>query len=74
LPPLGDLIADIERDALHREILRTQGAVSTHYDRDALGRRTAARTGSPYALPASYAPGEHRIAKFGEAERNSDVS
>ncbi|WP_231502465.1 hypothetical protein, partial [Paracidovorax avenae] len=30
------LIADIERDALHREVLRTQGTLSTRYALDAL--------------------------------------
>jgi hypothetical protein len=32
-------IADFERDELHREILRTQGALTTRYQLDPLGRR-----------------------------------
>ena len=36
------LISDIERDALHREIHRTQGQVQTRYALDPLGRRQGA--------------------------------
>jgi YD repeat-containing protein len=39
----GEVISDIERDAVHREISRSQGALHSHYQRDALGRRTAQR-------------------------------
>ncbi len=34
----GDVIADIERDRLHREKSRTQGALISRYQRDTLGR------------------------------------
>ncbi|MDH5858728.1 DUF6531 domain-containing protein, partial [Lampropedia aestuarii] len=34
----GHLICDFERDALHREVLRTQGALTSRYGHDALGR------------------------------------
>ncbi|ADX46313.1 RHS repeat-associated core domain protein [Paracidovorax avenae ATCC 19860] len=44
------LIADIERDALHREVLRTQGTLSTRYALDALGRRTGSWTRSGLGL------------------------
>jgi len=40
------LIADIERDALHREVLRTQGTLSTRYLLDPLDRRTGSWTRS----------------------------
>ncbi|MGL4234036.1 MAG: RHS repeat-associated core domain-containing protein, partial [Casimicrobium sp.] len=33
------LIADIERDSLHREILRTQGSLTTRFALDPLGRK-----------------------------------
>ncbi len=36
------LISDIERDALHREVHRTQGQVQTRYALDPLGRRQGA--------------------------------
>lgn len=50
-PGVHQLIADIERDDLHREILRSQGSISTGYDRDPLGRRTGSLTGGDYGLP-----------------------
>ena len=37
----GHTLSDIERDALHRETLRTQGALQSRYGYDALGRLTA---------------------------------
>ena len=36
-------LADFERDGLHREVLRTQGALATRYQLDPLGRRLASR-------------------------------
>jgi RHS repeat-associated protein len=38
------LIADIERDDLHREILRTQGGLTSRYAYDAVSRRTGSWT------------------------------
>jgi len=35
----GELISDIERDDLHREVLRSQGALSTRYGYDDMGRK-----------------------------------
>ncbi len=40
------LIADIERDALHREVLRSQGTLCTRYLLDPLDRRTGSWTRS----------------------------
>nr|WP_082392050.1 RHS repeat-associated core domain-containing protein [Neisseria sp. 83E34] len=34
----GDTVTDIERDKLHREISRTQGALTSRYELDPLGR------------------------------------
>ena len=34
----GDVVSDIERDALHREVQRSQGALLSHYRYDAVGR------------------------------------
>jgi YD repeat-containing protein len=36
----GDVISDFERDDLHREILRTKGALTTRFGYDKLGRKT----------------------------------
>jgi RHS repeat-associated protein len=36
----GDVISDFERDDLHREILRTHGALTTRFGYDKLGRKT----------------------------------
>ncbi|RFP15462.1 type IV secretion protein Rhs [Duganella sp. BJB488] len=35
----GEVISDIERDDLYREVVRTQGALSTRYSYDAMGRK-----------------------------------
>jgi RHS repeat-associated protein len=37
----GEVISDIERDANHREISRTQGALTSQFDYDPVGRLTA---------------------------------
>jgi len=40
------VIADIERDALHREIHRSQGKIDSQYDYDPMGRLTRHRAGT----------------------------
>ncbi len=40
-PAVHQLISDIERDDLHREIARSQGALSTRFALDPVGRRSA---------------------------------
>ena len=40
----GEVISDIERDKLHREIQRTQGSISSLYDYDPMGRLKSQRT------------------------------
>ena len=40
----GEVISDIERDKLHREIQRTQGGISSLYDYDPMGRLKSQRT------------------------------
>ncbi len=40
----GEVITDIERDKLHREIQRTQGGISSLYDYDPMGRLKSQRT------------------------------
>jgi RHS repeat-associated protein len=55
---IGDkLICDIERDDLHREILRTQGRLSTAFGYDAMGRRSWQSTAVPdFAADAASKP------------------
>ena len=36
----GEVISDVERDSLHREIRRTQGALTSQFQYDAIGRLT----------------------------------
>ena len=48
----GEVVSDIERDKLHREIQRTQGSISSLYDYDPMGRLKSQRTvwsGTPTA-------------------------
>jgi YD repeat-containing protein len=40
----GEVISDIERDALHREVSRTQGRLTSHYQYDISGRFIGQRT------------------------------
>lgn len=49
-PAVHQFISDIERDDLHREIARSQGALSTRFALDPLGRRSAS-----WSRPASLA-------------------
>ncbi len=50
----GEVIADIERDRLHREIRRSQGPLASHYGHDASGRLILQRAlaGNVEAPPA----------------------
>lgn len=56
----GELVTDLERDDLHREVKRTQGALEGRFAYDALGRRTRAeslRMGQPLLAKAwEYGP------------------
>ncbi|GKS73220.1 DUF6531 domain-containing protein [Acidovorax sp. SUPP950] len=47
------LIADFERDALHREVHRSQGSLGTRYLLDPLGRRVGSWTRSDAGLQAA---------------------
>jgi RHS repeat-associated protein len=49
----GEVISDFERDRLHREVLRTQGIISTssHYDRSGRLQSRARRVVGPLAQP-----------------------
>lgn len=56
-PAAHQVIADIERDALHREVRRSQGALSSRYDWDPAGRllrhRAALQGSGHVARPGS---------------------
>ncbi|SFO05770.1 RHS repeat-associated core domain-containing protein [Variovorax sp. PDC80] len=56
-PALHQLVSDIERDDLHREIARSQGALSTRFALDPLGRRAAAWC-RPSSLAAAFTPND----------------
>jgi RHS repeat-associated protein len=45
----GDVVSDFERDDLHREVLRTQGQLTTRFGYDKLGRKTWQDTTAQHA-------------------------
>ncbi|MBN2976468.1 RHS repeat-associated core domain-containing protein, partial [Pseudomonas lactucae] len=69
----GQVISDFERDRLHREVLRTQGQLSTRSEYDRSGRLRARQrrlAGQPSLLPAAaqkqfeYGPADNLIGKL----------
>ncbi|MCW1246408.1 DUF6531 domain-containing protein [Pseudomonas sp. SAICEU22] len=69
----GQVISDFERDRLHREVLRTQGQISTRSEYDRSGRlraRQRRHSGQPSLLPATvqkhfeYDPADNLIGKL----------
>ncbi|QDQ27031.1 hypothetical protein FNU76_12035 [Chitinimonas arctica] len=52
----GELISDMERDAAHREIRRSQGALQSDYQLDAMGRLLDHRVSSVHGATASAQP------------------
>ncbi|SDS44061.1 RHS repeat-associated core domain-containing protein [Pseudomonas asplenii] len=74
----GQVISDFERDRLHREVLRTQGQLSTRSDYDRSGRlrsRLRRPAGPPTALPApvqkhfDYDPADNLIGRLDQQPR-----
>ena len=61
------LICDIERDDLHQEILRSQGAMHTRYAHDAVGRMTGAWSQSNSLVTQPIEPGSAGAAAWSEA-------
>ncbi|MCE0460047.1 RHS repeat-associated core domain-containing protein [Pseudomonas uvaldensis] len=68
----GQVISDFERDRLHREVLRTQGQISTRSEYDRSGRlraRQRRHSSQPTLSPAAvqkhfeYDPADHLIGK-----------
>nr|WP_288912896.1 RHS repeat-associated core domain-containing protein [uncultured Pseudomonas sp.] len=69
----GHVISDFERDRLHREVLRTQGQISTRSEYDRSGRlrsRQRRHTSQPSLMPAAdqthfeFDPGDHLVARL----------
>lgn len=56
------IIADMERDALHREIARTQGALRSSFEYDPLGRLIRHRAGRVDALAGGESAGKGVLA------------
>ena len=69
----GETICQFERDSLHRETVRTQGALRSYYERDAVGRLRASQARREIPLPASLAPpGKERETASGRKGRVAD--
>jgi RHS repeat-associated protein len=74
----GHVISDFERDRLHREVLRTQGQITTRNEYDRCGRlrsRKRSPTGQPQQLPPTqqktfeYDPADNLIGRLEEGRR-----
>ncbi|WP_256262431.1 RHS repeat-associated core domain-containing protein [Pseudomonas gingeri] len=74
----GQVISDFERDRLHREVLRTQGQLTTRSDYDRSGRlrsRMRRLAGPPTAMPApaqkhfDYDPANNLIGRLDQQPR-----
>lgn len=74
----GAVICDFERDRLHREVLRTQGRLTTLSEYDRAGRlraRSRRLSSQPPALPASvrrhfeYDPADNLVGRFEQLPR-----
>lgn len=63
----GDVISDFERDRLHREVLRTQGQLSTRSDYDPVGRLRA-RIRRHDSQPALLSPDMQRQFEYDPAD------
>lgn len=70
----GEVVCDFERDALHREISRTQGTLATHYALDPMGRLLESRTGrtSP-ALGGNMALALPKLPRLGRQYRYDEA-
>ncbi|MBS75853.1 RHS repeat-associated core domain-containing protein [Variovorax sp.] len=65
----GRVVCDIERDALHREVARSQGALESRYRYDPVGRLLAQATARPRPDEARVDPGAGTDAVPGWDER-----
>ncbi|MCM2363684.1 RHS repeat-associated core domain-containing protein [Pseudomonas sp. SR18] len=74
----GHVISDFERDRLHREVLRTQGQITTRNEYDRCGRlrsRKRSPTGDPRQLPPTqqktfeYDPADNLIGRLEAGQR-----
>ena len=72
----GETVSDLERDALHREIRRTQGHIDSVYDYDPMGRlqrqRSSARGADKRNAPAGAVSRSYAYDKAGNLIRSAD--
>ena len=72
----GETVSDLERDALHREIRRTQGHIDSVYDYDPMGRlqrqRSSARGADKRSAPAGAVSRSYAYDKAGNLIRSAD--
>ncbi|MFN7152116.1 MAG: RHS repeat-associated core domain-containing protein [Acidovorax sp.] len=69
----GAVLADIERDDLHREVLRTQGRLASRFAYDPVGRKAATWV-RPAMLRVGYGIGNDRHASAGWSPHSADWS
>lgn len=69
----GAVLADIERDDLHREVLRTQGRLASRYAYDPVGRKAATWV-RPAMLRVGHGIGNDRHASAGWSPHSADWS
>ncbi|MEC4723900.1 hypothetical protein RY831_32900, partial [Noviherbaspirillum sp. CPCC 100848] len=70
----GEVICDIERDALHREVGRTQGALNSLFQYDRLGRLTGQRVGGgPAQQRQAWETEDHLIARRYDYDRAGEL-
>ncbi|MFY3384428.1 hypothetical protein [Paracidovorax sp. MALMAid1276] len=67
----GAVLADIERDDLHREVLRTQGRLASRFAYDPVGRKAATWV-RPAMLRVGHGIGNDRHANAGWSPRSAD--
>lgn len=56
----GETLSSFERDRLHQETVRTQGALRSYYERDAMGRLRTSQARRDTPLPAHLVPSSER--------------
>jgi len=69
----GAVLADIERDDLHREVLRTQGRLASRFAYDPVGRKAATWV-RPAMLRVGHGIGNDRHASAGWSPHSADWS
>ncbi|WP_068639417.1 RHS repeat-associated core domain-containing protein [Thauera butanivorans] len=65
----GEVLCDFERDALHREVWRSQGALHSRYALDPLGRLLASQAGTAESPAPAGAAQPHKAASASTGQR-----